>query len=290
MDHLREDLLDFVQSASDADRIEKIKSHPYIGYERADIILRKFNDLLTYPKCSRMPNILLVGESGIGKTFLLEKFIKNNPSYIDDSLNELVTPVLFIEAPFDMTENSFYDEIFRSTHDGIYAGERTSLKKIRAINILETLKVKVIVIDEIHNLLSGTARKQRMFLNLVKYFSNTLRISMIFSGTRDALNAISTDPQIMSRFEKNELTKWTVDKHFLILLASFEEVLPLKEKSMLKEPGLALKILTKSEGLTGEVVKILKLSAIMAIESGSEKITKRIVDSIDYTSLSKNRW
>lgn len=290
MEHLRKDLWDFVKTATDAERIDKIKSHPYIGYERADTILQKFNSLLSYPKCSRMPNILLVGESGIGKTFLLEKFIDNNPSYIDDVLNELVTPVLFLEAPYDMTENSFYDEIFRSTNDGIYAGERTALKKVRAINILEMLKVKVIIIDEIHNLLSGTARKQRMFLNLVKYFSNTLKISMIFSGTRDALNAISTDPQIMSRFEKNELSKWTVDRHFLILLASFEEILPLKEKSLLKEPGLALKILTKSEGLTGEVVKILKLSAIMAIESGSEKITKAIIERIDYTPLSKNRW
>lgn len=290
MEHLREDLRDFVKSASNEERIERIKSHPYIGYERADIILKKFNNLLTYPKCSRMPNILLVGESGIGKTFLLEKFINNNPSYIEDSFNELVTPVLFIEAPFDMTENSFYDEIFRSTNDGIYAGERTNLKKVRAINILQTLKVKVIIIDEIHNLLSGTARKQRMFLNLIKYFSNTLQISMIFSGTRDALNAISTDPQIMSRFERNELTKWTVDKHFLVLLASFEEILPLKEESLLKEPGLALKILNKSEGLTGEVVKILKLSAILAVESGSEKITKGIVDKIDYVQLSKNRW
>ena len=44
-----------------------------------------------------------------------------------------------------------------------------------------------------------------------------------------------------------------------------------------------------SDGLIGEISKIIELSTILAIESKIEKITPNILESIDYTSPDKRK-
>jgi hypothetical protein len=45
----------------DDQRIERISGARWIGYTRAQEILTKLGDLLTYPRQPRMPNLLLYG-------------------------------------------------------------------------------------------------------------------------------------------------------------------------------------------------------------------------------------
>ena len=42
--------------------------------------------------------------------------------------------------------------------------------EVRALLILKQLKVRVIVIDEVHNLLAGSPREQRVILQLFRHF------------------------------------------------------------------------------------------------------------------------
>ena len=65
------------------------------------------------------------------------------------------------------------------------------------------------MIDEIHNLLSCSARDQRAALNAIKYLANKLRVSIVAAGTYEALHVMRSDPQIASRFEQHELPVWT---------------------------------------------------------------------------------
>ena len=44
-----------------------------------------------------------------------------------------------------------------------------------------------------------------------------------------------------------------------------------------------------SDGLIGEISKIIELSAILAIETKVEMITPNILNSIDYTSPDKRK-
>ena len=147
----------------------------------------------------------------------------------------------------------------------------------------------LLIIDEIHHVLAGTLAKQRLFLNVLKYLSNELQIPLICAGTRDAFNAIQTDPQLSNRFEPKVLPRWTNDTELKRLLISFESILPLKKESNLIENSITNKILAMSDGLIGEISKIIELSTILAIESKIEKITPNILESIDYTSPDKRK-
>jgi len=55
-------------------RIRRIRTDRWIGYARAEAVLAALEDLRSFPKRTRMPNLLLVGPSNNGKTMIVEKF------------------------------------------------------------------------------------------------------------------------------------------------------------------------------------------------------------------------
>jgi len=54
----------------------------------------------------------------------------------------------------------------------------------------------MIMIDEGHNLLAGTHREQRRFLNVLRYLSNELEVSLVCIGVSEAVDAIRGDIQL----------------------------------------------------------------------------------------------
>jgi len=90
------------------------------------------------------------------------------------------------------------------------------------------LGVRMLIIDEIHSMLSGTFREQRIFLNALRFLANDLRLPLVCVGTPEAKQALMTDQQLADRFEARELPAWRDDTAFHQFLASFGSSLPLE--------------------------------------------------------------
>ena len=56
--------------------------------------------------------------------------------------------------------------------------------------------MRLLVIDELHNVLAGNSVNRREFLNLLRFLGNELRIPLVGVGTRDAYLAIRSDDQL----------------------------------------------------------------------------------------------
>ena len=56
--------------------------------------------------------------------------------------------------------------------------------------------VRMLVIDELHNLLAGPYRSQRAMLNVIRQLANELRISLVCLGTREAREVLLSDPRL----------------------------------------------------------------------------------------------
>src|SRR2546423_1765777 len=69
---------------------------------------------------------------------------------------------------------------------------------------------RMLIIDEIHHVLAGSLLQQHNFLNTIKHLSNELQIPIVGVGTREAFNALQTDPQLANRFEPVFLPRWTI--------------------------------------------------------------------------------
>lgn len=103
-------------------------------------------------------------------------------------------------------------------------------------------------------------------------------------GTEEAANVFWSDPQLRNRFKKVYLPKWEPNDDFRRLLLSVEQLLPLREPSGLSDEEMAMYIYSKTNGTIGEVNILLRNSAIFALKSGKEKITRSIIEEINFES------
>lgn len=264
-------------SLTDAERIERIRTPRWIGYPRAKTVLGKLEDLLTYPKTHRMPNLLIVGDTNNGKTMLVERFKKLHPASDNPSGEGVSVPVLVIQAPPVPDEGRFYNTILDALFAPFKPNDRVDRKQFQAIKLLRYVGLKMLVIDEIHHVLAGNLNKQRAFLNVIKYLGNELQLPIVGVGTKDAFRAIQTDSQLANRFEPAILPLWKFDEDFLRLLKSFEMLLPLREASNLYDTSLATTIFSMTEGHIGELAKLLAEAAVLAVERGRERIDAKLL-------------
>lgn len=284
MKHLSDKTKVFVEQSSLEERIKSAREFKWVGYTQAQKILNIMEGFLSYPKSHRMPNLLLVGDSNNGKTAILNRFNQKHLATFDKNTDELINPVLMIQAPPEPDEKRFYNAILEKLYAPYRTSEKIDSRYIRVKNLLKDLDTKILIIDEIHHVLAGSPSKQRKFLNVIKHLSNDLQIPLVCSGTKLAFNAIQSDHQLANRFEPRVLPRWNNDNELKRLLLSFERMIPLKNESNLIENSISSKILSMSDGLIGEICKIIELSTIMAIELKTEKISKRILNEIDYVS------
>jgi hypothetical protein len=268
---------------TDQERQQAILATKWIPYTRARHIAEKMDDLLQYPASHRMPNLLIVGDTNNGKTAILKRYSNAHAPFSREEDGQLIWPVLYVQAPPEPDERRFYNVILDRICAPYRLNDRVDKKQLQVIHILKQMKVKVLVIDEIQHVLAGNQTKQRLFLNVLKYLSNELMIPLVCAGVRTAFNAIQHDEQLANRFEPVSLPKWTVGEEYLRLLLSFEQLLPLKKPSDLIDDAIAYKLLSMSEGTIGELSKVLKLAANLAILNKTERITLQILNKVDYT-------
>ncbi|MDG4653743.1 TniB family NTP-binding protein [Chryseobacterium arthrosphaerae] len=285
MKHLTTKTKELVLNGSLEEKIFHLRKQKWIPYPNADKILAKLDDLKNYPTVDRMPNLLIVGETNNGKTALINRFYKKNNPYIrKGEYDVVIAPVLVVQAPAEPDEKSFYNKILQILNAPIIKSESPDIKQRRIISLFKKLEVKLIIVDEIHHVLAGSPLKQRIFLNVLKYLSNELKIPIICVGIRDAFNVIQSDSQLSNRFETVILERWKMNDVYLQFLVNYEALLPLENPSYLAENSMASKILAMSDGLIGEINTILIKAAELALNSGLNKIDHKILDNIEYVS------
>jgi hypothetical protein len=263
---------------SDADRLAFLEEPRWIGYDGAEKVLETLVGLMAKPKRPRMPNLLLVGEPNNGKTTIIERFHERyGKGYVDENA-EPVKPLIVAQAPPSADEKGLYISILERFFTPYRASDPCSKLRYQVIHLFRLCKTQLLVIDEFHSLLTGSAIKQREVMNTIKLLCNELRIPIVGVGTREAVRVLHTDPQHASRFDVVSLPLWTLNADFQRLLAGFEKILPLKFPSGLHKAELASPLHIISGGNLGNLQQLLVACAAEAIHTGVERIDARIIE------------
>ena len=259
-------------------RVAFLYEQQWIGYARADEIFAEFAMLLKVAKQIRPPCRVIFGDSNNGKTTLVMRFLKDHGEGYVDEEERPVRPVIVAQAPPGGDEKGLYVSIldqFSAPYNVVLP-----ITKLRdqTVRILRTCRTSMVVIDEIHSVLSGGAKKVEQAMNALKYLCNVLQIPIVVVGTNSAKRILMTDEQHRKRFEAVELPLWGQSQAFQRLLSTFESTLPLRKASGLGAAELATRLHAVSGGNLGDLRQTLIWCAQEAIRTGREQIDGTLVE------------
>ena len=257
----------------DAERIAWIRADRWLETAQAAQALARLDDLLSYPARDRMPCLLLYGDTGMGKTKIIRKFLRDHPASFDAGAGITTMPVVAMQMPAEPLERDVYGELLNVLGAPGPANDSAYRQKEICRRLLRTMGARMLIIDEIHALLAGTFRQQRIFLNIVRFLANDLRVPLICAGTDLARQALLTDPQLAERFEAFHLERWQNDLHLSQLLSSLGGILPLRRPSQLGSAAARGRVLDLTDGVTVRIFRLIETVAVEAIRSGSEHLT-----------------
>jgi Bacterial TniB protein len=183
-----------------------------------------------------MPCLLLFGPTGMGKTRTVQKFLREHRSSFDDVTGRTRLPIVAVQMPPAPSERDLYEELLVSMGAVLPAHRGVTTLRQRTRITARQLEVRMLVIDEIHSILAGTFREQRIVLNAIRFLANDLRIPLVQ------------------------------------LLDSFAAILPLRRASELRDPKIRNRVLVLTEGVTVRICRLLEAAAIQAIEKEHELI------------------
>lgn len=272
---------DFRQAAllPNDERIRFLYEPRWLGYPQANEIMQRLRALLEMPMRPRMPNLLIVGEPNIGKTTLVNRFVRlHGQAHVDEEEAEPRIPVVVAEAPPKPDEKGLYVSILERFATPYRATDPATKMRYQLIHLMRTCRVRMLIIDELHSLLTGTPARQREVMNALKLLCNELGIPIVGVGTAEAVRVLHSDPQHASRFDVVRLGRWNLDETFVRMLVGFERILPLRKPSGLNRPEQARPLHAISGGNLGDLHRLLIECATEAIKTGTERITPEIVE------------
>jgi hypothetical protein len=248
-----------------------------VQYTRAAQVLRILDLLLDHPRTTRMPSIAVYGDSGMGKTMIMHRFRDQHPPLFDSQAGVERTRVLALQLAGKPGERRLYAQILTAL--GVPQNPRAAVVELEqaAIRLMRAMDVQVLLLDEVHNILAGTFREQRIVLNTLRYISNELQISLVCFGVSEAREAISGDVQLARRFEEFPLTRWSADDEFEDLVLAIVRNLPLRNPTVLSARAMR-RLLQVTNGITSNVFRLLQQLSIEAIKTGSDRLTDDAID------------
>ena len=271
------------------ERMAYIKKDSWIPYPAANDILQRLERIFEHPKCERMPNLAISAVTNNGKTRLIKHFTTLHPASDNPERDAINIPILYLQCPGAPDESRLYDTLLRSLFTKFRSSASPREKLPIVLEVLSSIQLRILAIDEVNYAEAGTMNKQKAFLNALRYIGNELQISLVLVGTEEMMRVIRTEPAMENRSIPVFLPRWNFNDDFRKMLASFEMLMPLRNSSALSSRTLATELYAKSNGVIGELKLLLADAAEQAMRDGSEKITLETIRASGYTPAGTRR-
>lgn len=283
--HLNRD----VAQVADRDAVARIKflrQDRFIPYRAASDAMAELEDLLSWPDTVRPPCRMLLGESAMGKSAIFKEFESDHPASDNIGGDMALVPVFRMQFP-ETGSDGIYSEIIRKLNSEPVTAPSSSKLRSLALNILDRVGNRVLIIDEIANVITKDLNRQTIAMNATKFITNELERPIVLGVTPEAFTVVNKDKHLKTRFEPIFLPRFKDEtgdnggNDYREFLFGLEMALPLRKPSGLAtDPEIAHEIMLRTHGITGNIVKLVVACARHAIASGEECITAETVKNV----------
>lgn len=253
----------------------------WIPYERSKLGVKKLREmyLLAADGLTDL-GLAIYGPTGVGKSMLIRKLV-------DDLTREGICKggdIVWMDIRETAGEKRLLKAILRELRVDFSSHDDTDTLLDRVLNALKDQEVKMLVFDEIHNLLTGETYTQET-LNAIKYLWNNSTTAIVLVGTervKDLIEKEDKDKEMDGRFLQFELHGWigSGDPNYLEFLTLAETRIPLPNPSHLASKRIADMLFEWSRGTARRLLWLIRETAIEAIESNSHQMSETHFQSV----------
>ena len=241
--------------------------------------------LLNRHAVSARRGLILSGSAGTGKTTAITQFGKTHQA-IDAARHPGLTdriPVLYVTVPPAATPRMVAAEFARFL--GLPVTTRANITDIieAVCGVAVDARVSVVAVDEIHNLALST-RNGADVSDTLKYFSERIPATFLYAGIdveKAGLFSGVRGSQIAGRFTMIPTSPFPRTSEWTSLIATIENALRLQHHRADTLVDLADYLHQRTAGMIGSLSHLIRGAALDAILTGTEKITKKLLDAVD---------
>jgi hypothetical protein len=198
--HLHPDIA-HLATADRAIRRAAILTDRWVNYPAAEDAIERMFEMLEMPPRLRMPSALFWASANMVKSSIQVHFLSlvraryptaSEPGEKDKPFR--AEGVLRLEVNDDLTEKRFYGDILRRLKAPRPIEATASRLQDIALTHLSANRIRMMILDEIQRITELRTREQRIVLNVIKYISNQLSMSIVGFGSGEAKALIQSDP------------------------------------------------------------------------------------------------
>lgn len=251
--------------------------------------------LLNREAVSARRGLTVSGPAGTGKTTAVTQLGKRHEivdqrRHPHDRPGSRI-PVVYVTVPPAATPRMLAAEFARFL--GLPVTARANITDITeaVCGVLIDCRTSLVLCDEIHNLQIGT-RAGAEVSDTLKYFSERIPATFVYAGI-DVENAGlftgTRGQQIAGRFTMITARPFGYTAQWRSIVATFDTALLLYQHTPGTLAALGRYLHDRTGGMIGSLSHLIRGAAIQAILTGTEKITKKILESITLDHAAEQR-
>lgn len=210
--------------------------------------------------------LLLSGQSGVGKTQLINWYKSNHPQWTDGGVD--IKPVVIVTTPTKPLVSDLAEEILRQLGDPMpHLGTKTTKTK-RIHTLLKTCRVEMLFLDELQHFLEHGNAAMREVSNWLKNLISTAQIPIVVVGMPRCESIIQNNEQMGRRFcRRHYLTPFSPNNaswnEFRGVLKTLHTKLEIRAVEF-HRPDIALRFYYASAGLLDYVIRTINTAVEVA--------------------------
>lgn len=255
--------------APDRDRAAFVIQDLTIRYPALEQVAGEAEWMIHEPRQTRARGLIVCASKDNGKTSLAK--------LIHDRFNDYhhvdLPCVLRISMSGVRDARSVYGRIMEELGSPARISHRLSDRELLVQRLLRDVDCRLLILDEVQDILLGSEREQQRALEGIKLLMNELTLPILAFGAEKAGQAFNSDGHLAARFAQFTMPTWKGDSTLANFVATYERFLPLRKPSNLAAKDKLAVLARVGDGILGNIVRRIKNAALAAMVDGSECIT-----------------